>query len=131
MENQLTGRAGRRRETEPANHVVETGFQKTEQVFPGVPFFVGSHREHTAELPFQNTGHTPSFLLFPKALAVFRRFSGAPTRVLAGRNRGALLIDGAFGVATVALQKELHAFAPAQLAHWTCVSSHKTSVINF
>jgi hypothetical protein len=64
VKHQLTGRARGRGEPQPADHVVEPGFQEAQQVFAGVPFLVSGHREQASELAFQERPRCGGLFVF-------------------------------------------------------------------
>ena len=101
-------------ETQPVDHVVEPDLEQTQEVLAGDALLTAGHDIVVVELLFEHLVEAPRLLLFAQLQQILGLLD-APAAVLARRVRPTL--DRAFvGEAALALEKELHAFAPALLA---------------
>src|SRR5262249_12970217 len=112
--DELARLRARRREAEPVDDVVQARFEHPQQVLACDARALGRLRVVGAELVFEQAVVAARLLLLAQLQEVLGLLD-APAAVLARRIRTAL--DRAFlRQAALALQKELHALAPALLA---------------
>ena len=95
----------------------------TSRFSPVTPFMRERLVVVAAELALGDAVDALDLLLLAQLLAVVRRACGGGLAVLA-RRIGAALVAALVGVATLALEEELHVFAPAEPANWTSITSH-------
>ena len=123
-QHQLTGHGTAGAEAQTIDHVIQTTLEQLHQVVAGDALHALSGLEIAMELrsPERRRRAWPSAsraAASPYSLILLL----AGLAMLSGRGRA--LSDGAlFGVALVALEEELAAFAAAQAANGTCISSH-------
>ena len=122
MQHQLTRLRAGAGEAQTINHIVQAGFEQTEQVFTGNARHLLRHFEIVAELAFQHAIVTAGVLLGTQLLAVFGNLL-ASLAMLAGRI-GAAVNRALLGIAALALQKQFLTLAAAESAHRTGISSH-------
>src|SRR6185436_16333827 len=113
----------RRREAEPVDDVVEPPLELLQEQFAGDALPPIGFLEVAAELVLQHAVGALDLLLLSQLNAVTHHLRLAGATVLSGRDV-VLLNRALVRVAALALQEQLHAFAPAQAANGTDVSSH-------
>src|SRR5579872_5312909 len=105
------------------HNVIQPSFQQAHQRTSGIPLGTAGNIHVAAELPLVDAVVAFDLLLFPQAGAVVGELA-ALGNVHAWRIIRTTL-DGALRrVAARALQKQLHAFAAAQPANWSSITSH-------
>lgn len=93
VNNQLTGFGTGRCPTAAVNHVVETAFKQTEQVFTGNAGLALCYFKIMVELAFQNTVISSCFLLHAQLKTVFRNLLAALSVLTGGITT---TVEGAF-----------------------------------
>ena len=109
-------------EAEAVHDVVEAALDEAEHLLAGAALAAGRVEVVLAELLLEHAVDAAGLLLLAEADGVLRQLDAA-LAVLAGRI-GATRDRALVGVAALALEKELHAFAAAELADGTDITSH-------
>ena len=117
VRNELTRGVASVGETEPINHVVESGFEKLKQRFTGHAAFAQRVLENPAELALEKTVLVTKLLFFAERDRVFGLFSSRAFRAM---HPGRII----FSLERFRWSKNLHAEAAADLCLGACVSSH-------
>src|SRR5205823_14855165 len=125
MADQLARLAPRRGKAEPVHDVVEPALELLQQHGAGDPLAALRALEVVAELRLEHAVQPARPLLGTQLDAVVARLAAAGQPVLPGEDPAAL-VEGAVGDALRALEKELHALAPAQAAHRPALVGHYT-----
>src|SRR6185503_4827086 len=123
MSHQLTRLRPRRREAQAIRHVVEPALEQLQQRLTGDAAGPLRLFEVEAELILEHAVDALHLLLLAKLHAVALQLRLAGLAMLT-RCEVALLNRAFFGVAALALEEQLHAFATAQAAHRSDVTSH-------
>ena len=109
-------------ESEPRDHVVEPPFQKRHQSVAGVTRPPAGFFVVFAELALEDPVVALDLLFLSQANGIF---TGLAAAKLMHARHAVASIDGALGrVAPCPFQKELGAFAPAEPANWSNMTSH-------
>src|SRR5436190_12357285 len=123
MAYELARLGARGRQPESVDDVVEPPLQQLQQRLAGDPARPVGHLEVAPELVLQHAVDALDLLLLAQLQTVPDQLRLAQLAVLP-RRQVALLDCALLRVAALALQKELHAFAPAQPADRTDVTCH-------
>ena len=115
----------RGREAEPVDDVVEPPLEQLQQRLAGDAARAIRHLEVAAELVLEHAVDALDLLLLAQLQAVADELRLAELAVLP-RREVALLDRALLRVAALPLQEELHAFAPAEPADRTNVTSHSS-----
>ena len=121
--DELARLRARRREAQPVDDVVEPALEHLQQQLARDALLPVGRLEVAAELVLEHAVGALDLLLLAQLHAVADHLRLARPAVLAGRDV-ALLDRALVRVAALALQEELHAFAPAEPADRTDISSH-------
>src|SRR3989442_8512102 len=128
MSHELARLLTRGREAHPVHQIIQPALERDEQRLTRDPRLLEHALEDVAELALGEPVDPLHLLLLTQLLRVLRRLAAAAGRLagLARRVRAAL--DGALlRQAARALEKQLGAFAPAQLADGTRVACHASN----
>ncbi len=110
------------REPEAVDDVIEPALEEPEHLLARSALAAGCVEVIGAELLLENAVNAPNLLLFTEAHCVLGELHACEA-VLTRRLRAAC-VAALVGVATLALQEELHPFPPAELADGSNVTSH-------
>src|SRR5262249_26076606 len=110
-------------EPQAVDHVVEAPLEELEEVLARHALHADGLVVVAAELPLGEAVDALHLLLLAQLRAVVRELAPPGLAVLAG-GVGAPLVAALVRVAAVALEKELHVFAPAEPANRAGVISH-------
>src|SRR6516164_6673172 len=125
MRDQLARAGARRSEAEAVDNVVQPPLHDGQELLAGVFRGAGGQLEIAPELPLEDAVEAFQLLLLAEPDPILAGLTPAMT-VHAGRNVPPL--DGALGaIAARALQIQLHAFTPAQLANGIEMASHRST----
>src|SRR5262249_41891316 len=121
--HELARLGARCRESQAVHDVVQPPLEHLQQQLARDPLLPVGRFEIAAELVLEDAVRALDLLLLAQLDAVPDHLGFARAAVLAGRHV-ALLNCALLGVAPLALEKELHALAPAEPADWTVVPRH-------
>src|SRR5687767_2226130 len=125
MPDQCAGFSARARKTKAIRDIVQTAFEQHEQCLTGDPLGAVGLGEGAAKLIFQQAVNPFDLLLLAQLDAVLGELRSAlpmlSRRIVASLDRALVRVT------TLALEKELQIFAPAEPAHRICVSSQSSS----
>src|SRR5687767_7184957 len=121
MANQLARLRPRRGEAHAIDRVVETALEQLQQRFTGDAAGTLRLLEVAAELILQHAVDALDLLLLAQLHAVADHLRLAQASMLAGRHV-ALLDRALLGVATLALEEQLHALATAEAANGSVIT---------
>ena len=110
-------------QAQAVDDIVQAALEQGQQVVARDALDARGLVKRAAELRLQHAVGAADLLLFAQLHAVLAHLSRSSLPVHAGR-RGALADRALGGVAAVALQKQLRAFAPAQAADGTSITCH-------
>jgi hypothetical protein len=117
-------------EAQPIDHVVQAALQHLQEVLAGDPLHADGLEVVATELPLGEAVDALHLLLLAQLQAVVGDLAPAGLAVLT-RGVRAPLVAALVGVAAVALQEELHVFAPAKAANRTGVFRHGSGTYSF
>ena len=128
VRDELAGLGARRSEPHPVDDIVEPRLEELQQVRARRALAPGGLAEVPAELPLENAVRAAQLLLLAELVAVVRHPHARAHAVLAG-----LRVELALGVERTprALEEEVGAFPPRELAFGSGVSSHVSSSYQF
>src|SRR3984957_12068401 len=122
VQDKLARLCERTRKAEPINNVIEPPFEQHQQVLTGDSGHPLGNFEVLRKLLFEQPVNPLDLLLFTQADRELReagaRLSMRSWRIITPFDRALV------SIATLALQEELQAFAPAHPADWSKISSH-------
>src|SRR5262249_43811977 len=104
------------------NHVIKAGFQTLQQSKSGFTFGFRGICKIFPELSFENSVIAFSFLFFAKLKRVLAKLH--PRLTVLSRRISASFKSTFVCIASIALQKELHAFSATKLALTICNPTH-------
>src|SRR5207248_11159308 len=118
----------RGRESQPVDDVVEAALQQLQQRLAGDAAGALRRFEVAAELVLEHPVDALHLLLLAQLQAVAHELR-LPQLSMLPRRQVALLDRALLGVAALSLQKELHAFAPAQPTNGSNVTCHSLLIL--